>query len=175
MQVNTYDRLVYDGWLQVYQRDINGKVYDIIKSSNAVCGIVLNVDSKILLVKQFRPTVEKYTWEIPAGCMDIPNETPEECLFREIQEETGFAIDKHSLEHVIDMNSSIGFNNGILSLYITHLDKDNVNTIHDDDVIEMKWFTLSDFQDMINNKEIIDMKTIFSYYYLVSRFLSNQI
>lgn len=172
---NTYDKLVYDGWLKVYQRNVDGKTYDIIKSYPAVGAIILNSNNDLLLVKQFRPTVMRYTWEIPAGCMDIPNETPEECLIREIYEETGFMLNKNKLQHIIDMNSSIGFNDGLLSLYITFLDNDKINIINDSDVVEMKWFSFNELSNMISNNEIIDTKTIFSYFYLTSKFLSNQI
>ena len=39
-------------------------------------------------MRQFRPAVEDYTLELPAGLIE-PGETPEECARRELKEETG--------------------------------------------------------------------------------------
>eukprot|EP00037_Helgoeca_nana_P032483 m.414092 g.414092 ORF g.414092 m.414092 type:complete len:230 (+) comp29239_c0_seq1:36-725(+) len=43
----------------------------------------------ILLVKQFRPPVGKYTIEMPAGLID-PGEIPEQAALRELKEECGY-------------------------------------------------------------------------------------
>ena len=44
---------------------------------------------EIILVEQFRPAINQYTLEIPAGSID-PDETPEEAAARELLEETGY-------------------------------------------------------------------------------------
>jgi ADP-ribose pyrophosphatase len=48
-------------------------------------------DRRIPIVRQFRPCVETYTWELPAGTLD-PGETPEQAARREVLEETGIRI-----------------------------------------------------------------------------------
>lgn len=45
------------------------------------------VDGLIPIVRQYRPAVEQFTWELPAGTVDGP-ETPEDAARRELQEET---------------------------------------------------------------------------------------
>lgn len=42
-----------------------------------------------VLVRQFRPPVGRWVWELPAGLVD-PGESPEETALRELREETGF-------------------------------------------------------------------------------------
>jgi len=42
-----------------------------------------------ILVEQFRPPVQNYTLEFPAGLID-ESETPEQAALRELREETGF-------------------------------------------------------------------------------------
>ncbi|CEM22964.1 unnamed protein product [Vitrella brassicaformis CCMP3155] len=44
---------------------------------------------KLLFVKQFRPPVNAYTIEFPAGLID-PGETPLQAALRELKEETGY-------------------------------------------------------------------------------------
>lgn len=46
------------------------------------------VDGRIPIVRQYRPCVEKYTWEFPAGTLE-DGESPEEAARRELLEETG--------------------------------------------------------------------------------------
>ena len=45
----------------------------------------------IPIVRQFRPAVEAYTWEFPAGLVDAP-ESPETAAVRELREETGAEV-----------------------------------------------------------------------------------
>ena len=47
-----------------------------------------NVTSTVL-VKQYRPPLDAYTIELPAGLIDA-NETPQEAAIRELKEETGY-------------------------------------------------------------------------------------
>ncbi|GIL87175.1 hypothetical protein Vretifemale_15274 [Volvox reticuliferus] len=43
----------------------------------------------VLVVKQYRPPLGKYTIELPAGLVDN-NESPKEAALRELKEETGY-------------------------------------------------------------------------------------
>lgn len=67
--------------------------YYVLNCSDCVSVIVFTQDEKILLVKQFRPTVNADTWELPSGHID-PGESAEEAARREVLEETGYKIDK---------------------------------------------------------------------------------
>ena len=48
-------------------------------------------DGRIPIVRQYRPCVESYTWEFPAGTLDS-GDTPEEAARREVLEETGLSL-----------------------------------------------------------------------------------
>ena len=52
----------------------------------------LNKD-KVLFIRQFRPALKKYIYELPAGTLD-PNESLMTCAKRELIEETGFRTSK---------------------------------------------------------------------------------
>lgn len=47
-------------------------------------------DGKIPLVRQYRPALERHTWELPSGMRD-GGESPEHGAIRELLEETGLA------------------------------------------------------------------------------------
>ena len=52
-------------------------------------GILAQTPSGLIpIVRQFRPAVERYTWELPAGLVD-PGEAPVDTCRRELMEETG--------------------------------------------------------------------------------------
>ncbi len=40
-------------------------------------------------MRQYRPAVERFTWELPAGLLD-EGETPADAFRRELMEETGY-------------------------------------------------------------------------------------
>jgi ADP-ribose pyrophosphatase len=47
----------------------------------------------IPVVRQFRPAIERYTWELPSGLVD-PGEDPETACRRELLEETGLVAER---------------------------------------------------------------------------------
>jgi ADP-ribose pyrophosphatase len=51
--------------------------------------IALTGDRKVVMVRQYRPAVERYTLELPSGLVD-PGEIPEQAMRRELLEETGY-------------------------------------------------------------------------------------
>ena len=51
--------------------------------------VALASSDEVVLVRQFRPAVEAYTLELPAGHVD-PGDTPEQAARAELAEETGF-------------------------------------------------------------------------------------
>ncbi len=52
--------------------------------------VALTGDGRMLAVRQYRPSVERYTVELPSGLVD-PGESPTQAARRELLEETGYA------------------------------------------------------------------------------------
>lgn len=65
------------------------QVYHFLAQAAYVGVFAVTVDGRIPIVRQFRPSVEEFTWEFPAGTLE-DGETPEEAARRELREETGF-------------------------------------------------------------------------------------
>lgn len=65
------------------------QVYHFLAQAAYVGVFAVTVDGLIPLVRQFRPSVEEFTWEFPAGTLE-DGEAPEEAARRELHEETGF-------------------------------------------------------------------------------------
>ncbi|MBI3853388.1 MAG: NUDIX hydrolase [Verrucomicrobia bacterium] len=59
-----------------------------IQAVDVVVIVAVNCQGKLLLVRQFRPAVDAFTLELPAGHIE-PGETPEDAARKELWEETG--------------------------------------------------------------------------------------
>lgn len=70
---------------------------------------------KLVLVRQYREPVGETVWEFPAGTLE-EGETREECARRELIEETRYRPLK--LEKKVDLYTSPGYSNEVLSLYL---------------------------------------------------------
>jgi ADP-ribose pyrophosphatase len=67
------------------------ETYHCLTQAAYVGVLVQTADRRIPIVRQFRPCVEEYTWELPGGTVD-PGDTPEQAARREVLEETGVRI-----------------------------------------------------------------------------------
>jgi ADP-ribose pyrophosphatase len=164
------DTCIYDGWLKLYKRNINGKNYEVVKNHSAVSAIVINEFDEILLVKQFRPSIMKETLEIPAGLLDIEGEGIEECLVRELKEETALDIKKEEVEKIVSYKPILGFSASTMYMFKVKVSRNAFNSerIEDVDVTEGAWVPFKKFENMIMHEKIVDDKTIMAYFYLKS-------
>lgn len=63
--------------------------YTVLEYHNAVASVALTDDHKILLVQVPRYPIKECLWELPGGKLE-PEELPEACALRELEEETGY-------------------------------------------------------------------------------------
>lgn len=89
--------MVYENpWLRVREDDVlrpdgSPGIYGVVSPRNLATGVLAwSGPDEILLVGQYRYTLEAYSWEIPeGGCPE--GEEPLDAIRRELSEETGFA------------------------------------------------------------------------------------
>ena len=81
-------------WTTLIQKTVefspgeNPEIYDTLLTDDYITMLAFTPNGEIPLVRQYRPAVEQYTWELPSGLID-PGETPEQACVRELKEETG--------------------------------------------------------------------------------------
>ena len=57
---------------------------EIVHHHGGACILPVDADGKILMVRQYRNALNRYTLEIPAGKLDAPDEPKIECAYREL-------------------------------------------------------------------------------------------
>ncbi len=66
------------------------ELYHAVGQQDYIAIVAAMPDGRIPIVRQYRPALESFTWELPAGLVD-PGENAAACCRRELMEETGFA------------------------------------------------------------------------------------
>jgi 8-oxo-dGTP pyrophosphatase MutT (NUDIX family) len=75
---------------RVLRPDGEPGIYGVVHYRNRAVGVLpLDGDDRVLLVGQFRYTLDEYSWEIPEGGAPF-DEDPLEAARRELREETGY-------------------------------------------------------------------------------------
>ncbi len=69
------------------------QTYYSIKPSDYVSILARTPEDKFIIVRQYRPAIEDYAYELPSGHMD-EGETPEQAIIRELKEETNCTAKK---------------------------------------------------------------------------------
>lgn len=78
---------------------------DVVVHPGAVVILPILADGRIVLIRNYRYTVERELWELPAGTRE-PDETPAETARRELEEETGYRAD--SVQPLVTFYTSPG-------------------------------------------------------------------
>ena len=79
-------------WFDLVSKRVAGQPepYYALRMADYVCVVAITARRELVLVRQYRPAVERYTLELPAGHVES-DQTPEEAARCELAEETGFA------------------------------------------------------------------------------------
>jgi ADP-ribose pyrophosphatase len=130
---------------------------EIVEHSDCVAVIALDDEDNILLVSQFRKPIEKELLEIPAGGID-PGETPEECVRREMREETGFLPQK--IERLGGFYSVPGYGTEYLHLYLATELVSSPLQAEDSEGITLVRVKIKQIPGLISSGKICDAKSI---------------
>ncbi len=130
---------------------------EIVEHSDCVAVIAVDDNDKVLLVNQFRKSVDKELLEIPAGGID-PGEDPVTTVRREMREETGYLPQK--VERLGGFYSTPGYCTEYLYLYLaTDLIPSQLHA-EDTENIRLVRVPVSQIPSLITSGSICDAKSI---------------
>jgi ADP-ribose pyrophosphatase len=82
-------------WMEIIEREVEftagspPELYHAVAQQDYIAIVARTPDGKIPIVRQYRPALERFTWELPAGMVDQGEDAATTCK-RELLEETGF-------------------------------------------------------------------------------------
>lgn len=156
--------LKYEGSIvKVYMDEVelpDGKIakWDFINHDGAAAVVPVTEDGKILMVKQYRNALDRYTLEIPAGKLDDKLEETKVCAARELEEETGYKAG--NLEFLITLRTWVAFTNEKIDVYVATDLIPTKQHLDEDEFIDVKAYELEELKEMIFRGELQDTKSI---------------
>jgi len=142
----------------------NGQEHEvaIVRHPPSVVLVPIADDGRVVLIRQYRASVSRELWEIPAGSVD-EGETPDQAAARECEEEIGLAPGR--IERVRGLFPTPGFCDEELIFYrVSQLRPpaaDSPRKPDDDEDIQSQLVTIEEARSMVERGEIIDLKTAY--------------
>lgn len=157
---------VYDGWIiRVVKATFSapdGSTFerDVVHHPGAVAVVPL-IDDHVVVVRQYRPALDDYLIEIPAGLRDVAGEPLADTARRELAEEVGLRAG--NLELITSVHNSVGFCDEQIHIFLG-TDLASVERVmtdspeeHDMEILRLP---LEEMEHMIARGEITDAKTV---------------
>lgn len=129
----------------------------VLKHPGAVVVLARNVDSRVLLIRQYRLPLRKMIWELPAGKVDA-KEPRLKTAKRELAEETGYRARRW--RKLLDFYPAPGFCDERMTAYEAADLTAGEAKPEPYEVIRARWFAWDEVVEMILRGRIRDAKTI---------------
>ncbi len=122
--------------------------YDFVGHNGAAAAVGVLPDRRLVMVRQYRNALDRFTLEIPAGGLN-PDEPTIDAAARELEEETGYRCGK--IEKLMKIDIYLATD---LTETAQHLDED--------EYVKIELHTMEELEAMIYDGTIEDAKTIAS-------------
>ena len=139
--------------------DVDGHIvhWDYMGKCDAAAIVPVLPNGNIVMVRQFRLAVDKWTLELPAGKLD-GDEDYIVCASRELEEEAGYKSD--NIEFLCDVYTATAFCSEIVRVFVaTNLVKGAQHFDRDEEVMTEEW-NPEDLKKAIYEGELKDGKTV---------------
>ena len=160
-------KLVYQNkWMKVYEDQVrfpsgHQGIYGVVDKPNF--SLIIPVERNgFFLVRQFRYPVGKALWEFPQGSYQGADIPPLENAVKELKEETGYsAVNMEKIGFLYEAYCYC--NQGFHIFLATNLVAGKQELEETEQGLELKWFSLSEFEKMIDMGDIADGPTVAAY------------
>ncbi|MBL7155823.1 MAG: NUDIX hydrolase [Candidatus Omnitrophica bacterium] len=137
----------------------NGYVTDleIVKHIGAVLIVPFLSKEKIVFIKQYRPVINSYIWELPAGTLS-KGESVLLCAKRELIEEVGYAAGKW--KKIGFIYPAPGYTTEKITIFKAYDLKKVDSVVQEDEMISVKVLSVKEIKKLFYSGKIVDAKTI---------------
>ncbi|MDE1860562.1 MAG: NUDIX hydrolase [Candidatus Micrarchaeota archaeon] len=142
-------------------------VRDRIVSRDSAVLIAFVDKDHVLLERNYRFSVGKWLWEMPAGYLE-EGEKPEKAAARELQEETGYAAEK--IEFMFSGYVAVGSKTERSHFFVATGLRKTSKRLDPGEQIKISEVRLGKVVEMIDSKEIEDNKSILCVLYYLHRY-----
>ncbi len=145
-------------------RTPKGTSHEMATIRHGPCVVVIPIldDGRVVMIKQFRHSVGRDLWELPAGNVDA-GEAVEAAAFRECEEETGLAPGR--VEKVGALFPAPGYSDEEMFFFrasgLRTPAKDSPHKPDDDEAIEVHPMTVAEAKAMVGRGDVVDLKTAY--------------
>ena len=156
--------LVAHGAIIDYYQDTmqvpNGNIvkWDFIKHKGAAAVVPVDEQGRLIMVKQYRNALERYTLEIPAGGLQSVDEPTKDAALRELEEETGYRAE--NVELLISIYTTVAFCNEKIDIYLATGLVSGKQHLDEDEYVQVGAYTVEELTEKIFAGEIQDSKTV---------------
>jgi ADP-ribose pyrophosphatase len=134
---------------------------EIVRHPGSVVLLPIPEPGRIILIRQYRYTIDKWIWELPAGSLKV-KEDPDTAAARECEEEIGLV--PHKVTRLGGYYPTPGFCDEVMIYYrcedLRSPSADSTAKKDDDEEIEPRTFTLDEARELVRSGEIVDLKTL---------------
>jgi len=137
----------------------NGSQFEleIVRHPGGAAVVALDDRDRVCVLRQYRPVVSQWVWEIPAGKIDA-HEPPRETACRELAEEVGLEAARWDGLGVI--LSSPGIFTEKIHLFLARDLSVVMDSPHENEVFEVHWVPIEDALGRACGGDIEDAKSI---------------
>ncbi len=154
-------RIIDFGVETITQPDGRMVEVEIARHPGGAVAVPLGADHSICLLRQFRPALEEWIWELPAGKID-GKEPPSATACRELEEEAGLRASHWTPLGTIA--TCPGFSDEILHLFLARELKRIPHNTEEHEHIEHRWMPFSEAMQLAREGVIRDAKTLVALY-----------
>jgi ADP-ribose pyrophosphatase len=149
----------------VRKRFPSGREHEVtvVRHGPSVVLLPMTADGDIVLIRQFRASVDRELWEVPAGRLN-EGETLEECAARECEEEIGLVPGR--IDRLGAFYPTPGFcDEELIFFRVSELEPPpptSTRAPDEDEEITPKTLSIAEARAMVASGEIVDLKTAYA-------------